>query len=38
MIEKDKNLDLARALVLAADVQPIKVDADMIKDVRTKKV
>ncbi|KAK3195209.1 hypothetical protein Dsin_026519 [Dipteronia sinensis] len=33
MIEKDKNLDLARALVLAADVQPIKVDADMIKDV-----
>lgn len=34
MIEKDKNLDLERALQLAAAVQSIKVDASTIHDVR----
>lgn len=34
MIEKDKNLDLGCALGIAADVQPIKVDAGTINEVR----
>ncbi|XP_022156973.1 glycine--tRNA ligase, chloroplastic/mitochondrial 2 isoform X2 [Momordica charantia] len=33
LVEKDKNLDLAQALRLAADVQPIKVDTDIIDNV-----
>ncbi|ESR58678.1 hypothetical protein CICLE_v100187011mg, partial [Citrus x clementina] len=33
LIEKDKNLDLELALRLAADVQPITVDASTINDV-----
>lgn len=37
LIEKDKNLDLELALRLAADVQPITVDASTINDVRTEK-
>ncbi|KAF2311052.1 hypothetical protein GH714_019304 [Hevea brasiliensis] len=32
LVEKDKNLDLVQALRLAADVQPLKVDACMIDD------
>ena len=35
MVEKDKNLDLKQALELAAEVQPIQVDASTIEDVRT---
>jgi len=34
-VDNDKNLDLVRALRLAADVQPIKADVSMINDVRT---
>lgn len=34
-MEKDKHLDLKQALQLAADVQPIKVEASTIDDVRT---
>lgn len=34
LVEKDKNLDLGQALRLAADVQPIKVDTDVIDNVR----
>lgn len=34
-MDNDKNLDLVRALRLAADVQPIKADVSMINDVRT---
>lgn len=37
MIERDKNLDLELALRLAADVQPITVDARTLNDVRTEK-
>ncbi|KAF2311070.1 hypothetical protein GH714_019361 [Hevea brasiliensis] len=33
LVEKDKNLDLVQALRLAADVQPLKVDACMIDDM-----
>ncbi|KAK9273495.1 hypothetical protein L1049_018305 [Liquidambar formosana] len=33
LVEKDKNLDLRHALELAADVQPIKVQASTINDV-----
>lgn len=33
LVEKDKYLDLQQALELAADVQPIKVEAPTIKDV-----
>ncbi|KAK8615069.1 hypothetical protein V6N13_068855 [Hibiscus sabdariffa] len=32
LVEKDKNMDLKHALQLAADVQPIKVDANTIED------
>ncbi|EEF50248.1 glycine--tRNA ligase, chloroplastic/mitochondrial 2 isoform X2 [Ricinus communis] len=32
LVEKERNLDLAHALRLAADVQPIKVDAHLIDD------
>lgn len=34
LVEKDKDLDLKQALQLAADVQPIKVDAGIVDDVR----
>ena len=34
-MDNDKNLDLVRAIRLAADVQPIKADVSMINDVRT---
>ncbi|XP_038874263.1 glycine--tRNA ligase, chloroplastic/mitochondrial 2 isoform X2 [Benincasa hispida] len=33
LVEKDKNLDLGRALRLAADIQPIKVDTNVIDNV-----
>ncbi|KAG7026000.1 Glycine--tRNA ligase, chloroplastic/mitochondrial 2 [Cucurbita argyrosperma subsp. argyrosperma] len=33
LVEKDKNLDLERALRLAADTQPIKVDSNVIDNV-----
>ncbi|KAK7816116.1 glycine--trna ligase [Quercus suber] len=33
LVEKDKNLDLKQALELAAEVQPIQVDASTIEDV-----
>ncbi|KAA3471495.1 glycine--tRNA ligase, chloroplastic/mitochondrial 2 isoform X1 [Gossypium australe] len=33
LVEKDKNMNLKHALELAADVQPIKVDATTIEDV-----
>lgn len=33
-MEKDKNLDLGRALRLAADNQPVKVDTNVIDNVR----
>lgn len=33
LVEKDKNLDLGRALRLAADIQPIKVDTNIIDNV-----
>nr|DAD18374.1 TPA_asm: hypothetical protein HUJ06_019837 [Nelumbo nucifera] len=33
LVENDKNLDLRNALVVAADVQPIKMDANTIDDV-----
>lgn len=33
LVDNDKNLDLVRALRLAADVQPIKADVSMINDV-----
>lgn len=33
LVEKDKHLDLQQALELAADVQPIEVDASTINDV-----
>ncbi|KAL0538241.1 hypothetical protein IC582_027252 [Cucumis melo] len=33
LVEKDKNLDLGRALRLAADNQPVKVDTDVIDNV-----
>lgn len=33
LVEKDKNLDLKQALELAADVQPIEVDASTVNDV-----
>ncbi|KAI4295473.1 hypothetical protein L6164_035518 [Bauhinia variegata] len=33
LVEKNKNLDFKGALKLAADVQPIKVDPDIIDDV-----
>ncbi|XWS35598.1 hypothetical protein CRYUN_Cryun20dG0010900 [Craigia yunnanensis] len=33
LVEKEKNMDLKHALELAADVQPIKVDATTIEDV-----
>ncbi|KAG6677369.1 hypothetical protein I3842_14G022700 [Carya illinoinensis] len=33
LVEKDKNLDLKQALELAADVQPIEVDASTVDDV-----
>lgn len=36
LVEKDKNMDLKQALQLAADAQPIRVDASTIDDVRTK--
>lgn len=36
LVEKDKNMNLKHALELAADVQPIKVDATTIEDVRSK--
>lgn len=36
LVEKDKNMDLKHALELAADFQPIKVDATTIEDVRCK--
>lgn len=35
LVEKDKNLDLRHALQLAAAVQPITIEADIIDDVRT---
>lgn len=35
LVEKDKDLDLKQALQLAADVQPIKVEAGIVDDVRT---
>lgn len=35
LVEKDKNMDLRQALQLAADAQPIRVDASTIDDVRT---
>ncbi|XP_062173999.1 glycine--tRNA ligase, chloroplastic/mitochondrial 2 isoform X2 [Alnus glutinosa] len=33
LVEKDKNMDLKQALQLAADAQPIRVDASTIDDV-----
>lgn len=33
-MEKDKNLDLEKALKIAADVQPIEVDGSTLLDVR----
>ncbi|KAJ6679328.1 GLYCYL-TRNA SYNTHETASE [Salix purpurea] len=33
LVDNDKNLDLVRAIRLAADVQPIKADVSMINDV-----
>lgn len=36
LVEKDKNMDLKQALQLAADAQPIRVDASTIDNVRTK--
>ncbi|XP_060673188.1 glycine--tRNA ligase, chloroplastic/mitochondrial 2 isoform X2 [Ziziphus jujuba] len=33
LVEKDKDLDLKQALQLAADVQPIKVEAGIVDDV-----
>lgn len=33
LLEKDQNMDLKQALQLAADVQPIRVDASIIDDV-----
>ncbi|KAE8038567.1 hypothetical protein FH972_011065 [Carpinus fangiana] len=33
LVEKDKNMDLRQALQLAADAQPIRVDASTIDDV-----
>lgn len=33
-MEKDKNLDLGRALRLAADIQPVEVDTNVIDNVR----
>ena len=35
LVEKDKHIDLKEALQLAADVQPIKVEASTVDDVRT---
>lgn len=32
-MENKKNLDLRNALSLVADVQPIKIDTDVINDV-----
>lgn len=34
-MEKNQNMDLKHALELAADNQPIKVDATTIEDVRS---
>jgi len=34
LVEKNKNLDFKKALELAAEVQPIKVDPHVIDDVR----
>ncbi|KAE8646780.1 glycine--tRNA ligase, chloroplastic/mitochondrial 2 isoform X1 [Cucumis sativus] len=34
LVEKDKNLDLGRALRLAADNQPVKVDTNVIDNVK----
>ena len=36
LVEEDKYLDLQKALELAADVQPMKVDATTVNDVCTK--
>lgn len=33
LVEKDKNLDLGRALRLAADIQPVEVDTNVIDNV-----
>lgn len=33
LVENDKNLDLRNALKLAAEVQPIRVDTDVINEV-----
>lgn len=36
LVEEDKYLDLQQALELAADVQPMKIDATTVNDVCTK--
>lgn len=36
MVEKDKNVNFKRALELAASVQPTKVEANTLEDVRIK--
>lgn len=35
LVENDKDLDLQKALQLAADVQPIKVEATTVDNVST---
>lgn len=36
LVEKDKNVNFKRALELAASVQPTKVEANTVEDVRIK--
>ena len=33
MVENKKNFDLTKALTLVAEVQPIRIDSDVIKEV-----